>query len=75
MEKTKNKCQLCGWSKKNIITNKVPLEVDHLDGNSENNVEDNLRMICPNCHSLSPTFRNLNKGNGRSWRVAKYIKN
>ena len=67
-------CALCGWSVVHKITGKIPLEIDHIDGNSENNIEENLRMICPNCHSLTSSFRNLNKGNGRSWRVAKYVK-
>lgn len=70
-EKYGDKCCLCGWNQKNPITNKVPLEVDHIDGNSENNKEENLRLICPNCHSLTPSFRNLNKGKGRSWRLLK----
>ncbi len=63
-----SKCSLCGWDKVNPITNRVPVEVDHIDGNSGNNKEDNLRLICPNCHSLTPTFRNLNAGNGRKNR-------
>ncbi len=74
-EKFGEKCSLCGWNKQNPITSRVPLEIDHRDGNSENCNEENLRLICPNCHSLSPNFRNLNKGNGRAWRKAKYIKN
>lgn len=74
IEKFGEKCPLCGWHKKNSVTNVVPLEIDHIDGNSENNCESNLRLICPNCHSLSPNFRNLNKGKGRLWRTAKYIK-
>jgi hypothetical protein len=68
------RCSICGWSKQNPITGRVPLEIDHIDGNSENSSEENLRLICPNCHSLSPNFRNLNRGNGRVWRKAKYIK-
>ena len=68
-EKYCEKCCLCGWHKKNPVTNRVPLEVDHIDGNADNNTEVNLRLICPNCHSLTASFRNLNKGHGRSWRL------
>lgn len=75
MEKFGERCTICGWNKKNAATGKVPLEIDHIDGNSENNKEENLRLICPNCHALSLNFRNLNKGKGRSWRTAKYLKN
>ena len=64
-----NKCCLCGWSEVNAITGKVPLVADHIDGNWRNNTEKNLRLICPNCDSLSPTFAALNKGNGRANRV------
>lgn len=74
VEKYGEACTICGWSSKNMVTGKVPLEIDHINGNSENNSEDNLRLICPNCHSLSVNFRNLNKGKGRVWRNKKYIK-
>lgn len=73
LEKYQNKCSVCGWSKVHPVTQVVPLEIDHIDGNAENNKEDNLRIICPNCHALSPNFRNLNKGKGREWRI-KYLK-
>lgn len=66
-------CSLCGWHMINPLAKKVPLEIDHIDGNSNNNIEANLRLICPNCHALTPYFRNLNKGNGRAWRL-KYLK-
>jgi hypothetical protein len=69
------KCSKCGWKTRHPITNRIPLEVNHIDGNSENNKEDNLELICPNCHSLTPNFRNLNKGNGRKWRLEKINKN
>ena len=74
-KKYNTSCTLCGWSQKNEFSGKVPLEIDHIDGNSENNSEANLRLICPNCHSLTSSFRNLNKGNGRLWRKEKYVKN
>jgi len=67
-------CALCGWNTINQTTGRIPLEIDHIDGNSENNQEENLRLLCPNCHSLTPFFRNLNRGNGRSWRREKYVK-
>ena len=75
IEKFKNKCVLCGWAKKHPITGIVPLEIEHVDGNSENNQESNLKLLCPNCHALTPFYKNLNRGNGRKWRMNKYIKN
>lgn len=71
LDKAQNKCSLCGWSKKNKITGKIPLQIDHIDGNSKNNRPENLRVLCPNCHSLTPTFGALNKGKGRGWRHAR----
>lgn len=75
VKKYSNKRSIYGWSRINPVTGDVPLELDHIDGNSDNNIESNLRSLCPNCHSLTPSFRNLNKGLGRKWRRSKYIKN
>lgn len=75
IQKYDNRCSVCGWNNKHPITGVVPLEVDHIDGDSENNSENNLKLLCPNCHSLTPYFKNLNKGKGRKWRMSKYIKN
>lgn len=66
------KCSLCGWSKKHPLSGKVPLEIDHRDGISTNNHEGNLRLICPNCHSLTENYKNLNRGKGRVWRKDRY---
>jgi hypothetical protein len=73
-EKYGEKCTLCGWEIKHSISGKVPLEIDHIDGNADNNKESNLRLICPNCHALTLNFRNRNRGKGRMWRKSKYSK-
>lgn len=70
-----NMCARCGWKEINPVTGNVPLEIDHVDGDSENNVESNLILLCPNCHSLTKNFKNLNKGKGRIWRTRKYLRN
>ncbi len=68
-----DECARCGWNKVNLSIGKSPLEIDHIDGNSENNQEDNLVLLCPNCHALTPTYKNKNLGNGRLWRKQKYM--
>ena len=60
--KYNNKCQKCGWDTKNPITNKSPLHLHHIDGDYTNNDEDNLELLCPNCHSLTENFGSLNRG-------------
>lgn len=68
-DKFGNKCSLCGWNKINKRTGQVPLVADHIDGNWRNNREENLRLICPNCDSLLPTFSASNRGKGRENRA------
>ena len=60
MKESDNKCQICGWNKINPVTGLVPLEIHHIDGNYLNNAKDNLQVLCPNCHSLTPNFKSLN---------------
>jgi Zn finger protein HypA/HybF involved in hydrogenase expression len=67
-EKYNNKCSKCGWNEINQYTRKIPLEVEHIDGNYKNNKEENLTLLCPNCHSLTPTYKGANRGNGRKER-------
>jgi 5-methylcytosine-specific restriction endonuclease McrA len=54
-------CSECGWAMVNKSTGQVPLQIDHIDGDRTNNWKDNLRVLCPNCHSLTPTFGALNR--------------
>ena len=67
-EKYNSQCTKCGWHEINTYTNNIPLEIEHIDGNYLNNTEDNLILLCPNCHSLTPTYKGANVGNGRSQR-------
>jgi endogenous inhibitor of DNA gyrase (YacG/DUF329 family) len=59
-------CSICGISDYN--GKPIRLECDHMDGNYTNNHIDNLRFLCPNCHSQTDTYKNKNKGNGRQHR-------
>ena len=73
LQKCNYKCEKCGWGELNTFTNKVPLQIHHIDGNSENNTESNLQVLCPNCHSLTSTYKGANRNFGRKDR-RKYAK-
>jgi len=60
-------CKNTEWQGKQI-----PLEMEHKDGHSENNILENLSMLCPNCHAQTPTYKAKNKGNGRHSRKQRY---
>jgi len=59
-------CSVCEINEYNGLP--IVLECDHIDGNHTNNSIENLRLICPNCHSQTITYKNKNKGNGRTLR-------
>lgn len=56
----KDECSVCGtlpiWNGLRLV-----LETDHIDGNRLNNTLENLRLICPNCHSQTDTYKARNK--------------
>lgn len=54
----------------------IALEMDHIDGDSTNNSLINVRLLCPNCHSQTPTYRVKNKNNqkGSDNRKRRYLR-
>jgi len=54
-----HRCEICLLNKWN--GEKIPLECDHIDGNSKNHILSNLRILCPNCHAQTSTYRGKNK--------------
>lgn len=49
----------------------IPLELDHLDGNSFDCSPGNVRLLCATCHALTPTYKGRNKGNGKISRSSR----
>jgi len=64
LEKFNDTCQSCRqgntWNGKSLT-----LQLEHIDGNSRNNNEDNLTLLCPNCHTQTEFYGSKNKGRGR----------
>ena len=71
------KCEDCNnyeWNGKPLS-----LHLDHIDGNSDNNFPNNIRLLCPNCHSQTETFSGRNKKNTKRnsymqrYRITKLV--
>lgn len=65
IKEANNKCPRCSWGEINPKVGRAILTIDHIDGNWLNNNFENVRVLCYNCHTLTPTFGSLNK-NGKS---------
>jgi len=60
-------CEKCGWNERNPFTKKIPLQCHHKDGDYKNTTEENIEIICSNCHSLTKNYGGRGN-NGRKWR-------
>lgn len=67
LNRSKNSCEQCGYNKTRPDGTTI-LQVDHIDGRWDNNTPNNLRLLCPNCHAMTPNWGGANKGNGREFR-------
>ena len=62
LEQRGHQCEVCDLTE--WRGEAIPLELDHIDGNADNNQENNLRLICPNCHAQTDTYKGANAGKG-----------
>ena len=61
LNKVGNKCEICGFNTPNKFTGLSILQIHHIDGNCMNNKEENLQVLCPNCHGLTDNWGRSNK--------------
>jgi endogenous inhibitor of DNA gyrase (YacG/DUF329 family) len=61
LEKNNYKCEICGFEGYNTFTKNSILQIHHKDGDSSNNSEENLQVLCPNCHAMTETYGNCGK--------------
>ena len=74
LEKANYSCEKCGFNKNNEYTGLSILQLHHKDGDCYNNSEDNIEVLCPNCHCLTENFGSRNKNSTRIDRRTKYYR-
>jgi endogenous inhibitor of DNA gyrase (YacG/DUF329 family) len=71
LEKYNYSCIQCGWNERHPVDGRPLVQIDHIDGNAKNCSEENLRVLCPNCHAMTVTFgaRNPTSVRYRTYRA------
>ncbi|MDX1993356.1 MAG: DUF2116 family Zn-ribbon domain-containing protein [bacterium] len=69
VEEIGHRCEVCGLSE--WMGKPIPIELDHINGDSDNNSRENLRLICPNCHAQTDTYKGANAGKGSRRQVIR----
>ena len=52
------KCEECGWCRVHPISEEIPLQIHHIDGDGKNNTSENLKLLCAACHTLTENWGN-----------------
>jgi|AMWB02.1.fsa_nt_gi hypothetical protein len=68
----KHECEICKTSKWKDLP--ISLELHHIDGDSDNNIESNLQLICPNCHAQTSTYKGANININSSRQLMRRIR-
>lgn len=62
------RCADCGWNQVNQWTGRIPVQIEHDDGDRSNNSPSNVRLICGACHTLTPNYMARNSDANRAKR-------
>lgn len=57
-------CEICGWCEPHPVSGRPPLQIDHVDGDRQNDRPENFKVLCPNHHSLTETWGFFGRSNG-----------
>lgn len=75
LERAGYKCEKCGFSGVNPYTKRSVLQLHHKDGNAGNVNDENIEVLCPNCHAMTENFGSRNSSSVRDYRKKEYKRN
>jgi Zn finger protein HypA/HybF involved in hydrogenase expression len=64
-----HRCESCNNAE--WLGDPIALELEHCDGDNKNNIKENLKLLCPNCHSKTPTWRKRKAPKGRNAKCSE----